>query len=143
MTCTNILRRIYPNFQRKAIDWDKVGQELLPRAATAGTEREFGLLVEEMVARLEDSHAVVQAGTAQPPAPDLPKWDPGLACLIDDRGRMVVYSVDLGSPAEKAGIKPGMTVVQSIACPPNHAIAQWMKLAEKYIGYSSERAHAI
>jgi carboxyl-terminal processing protease len=92
------------------------------------------------VARLEDSHAVVQAGTAQPPAPDLPKWDPGLACLIDDRGRMVVYSVDNGSPAEKAEVKPGMTVVSINGVPADSAIAQWTNLLKKYYGYSSERA---
>jgi RNA polymerase sigma factor (sigma-70 family) len=130
----------YPNFQMKQIDWDKVGRELIPRAGQVRTEREFGLLVEEMVARLEDSHAVVQAGTAQPPAPDLPKWDPGLACLIDVRGRMVVYSVDRGSPAEKGGIRPGMTVVSLNGMPAEDAIVQCTNWLRKYIGYSSERA---
>ena len=95
----------------KGIDWNKVGKELLPRAALARTDEQFGLLVEELVARLEDSHAVVQAGSAKPPAPDLPQWDPGLACLIDDRGRPVVYVVEPGSPALRAGVRPGMTVV--------------------------------
>jgi RNA polymerase sigma factor (sigma-70 family) len=114
------LGRTYPNFQLKQIEWEKVGRELIPRAAGVRTEREFGLLVEEMVARLEDSHAVVQAGTAEPPWPDLPKWDPGLACLIDDRGRMVVYSVDQGSPAEKTGVRPGLSVV-SVICAADRA----------------------
>jgi C-terminal processing protease CtpA/Prc len=134
------LRRVYPNFQSKGIDWDKVGQELLAPVAGARTEQEFGLLVEEMVARLEDSHAVVQAGTAQPPAPDLPKWDPGLACLIDDRGSMVVYSVDSGSSAEKAGVRPGMTVLSINGVKADSAIVQCMTLLKKYYGYSSDRA---
>ena len=117
------LGRVYPNFQSKRIDWGKVGHELIPRVAQAHTQREFGLLVEEMVARLEDSHAVVQGGTAEPPALDLPRWDPGLASLIDDRGRMVVYSVDPGSPAEKAEIRPGMTVVSINGVTSEEAIA--------------------
>ena len=134
------LGRVYPNFERKRIDWGKVGEELIPRVSKALTQREFGLLVEEMVARLEDSHAVVQAGTAQPPAPELPRWDPGLACLIDDRGRMVVYFVDTGSPAEKAGVRPGMSVVSINSTPADQAIAQFMTSLKRYIGYSSERA---
>ena len=134
------LARVYPNFSMKGIDWNKVGKDLLPRAALARTDEQFGLLVEELVARLEDSHALVQAGSAKPPVPDLPQWDPGLACLIDDRGRPVVYVVEPGSPAFQAGIRPGMTVVTVNSASAEDAIRQWSERVRRYYGYSSERS---
>ena len=132
--------KVHPNFAMKGIEWEKVGEELLPSAAEVKTEQEFGLLVEEMVARLEDSHAVVLEGTARPPAsPDLQQWDPGLACTIDDRGRPVVYVVDPGSPAHKAGVRPGMAVVSVDGIPAERAIERTMARHRKYAGYSSDR----
>jgi carboxyl-terminal processing protease len=133
------LGRVYPNFQMKGIDWKKVGQELLPRAAKVHTDREFGLLVEELVARLEDSHAIVEAGSELPPDPDLPEWDPGVACLIDDKGNPVVYVVESGSPAEAAGLRVGMTVVSVNGVPAKEAMDLWMREQRKYFGYSSDR----
>ena len=129
----------YPNFEMKGIDWTAVGRELLPRASSAKTEREFGLLVEELVARLEDSHAAVVPGTAQPPMPDLPRWDPGFACLIDDRSRPVVYYVDHGSPADRAGIAPGMAIVSVNGVKAIEAMDCWMRRQKTYVGYSSDR----
>jgi RNA polymerase sigma-70 factor (ECF subfamily) len=134
------LGQVYPGFALKGIDWTRVGQELLPRARDAETDEQFGLLVEELVARLEDSHALVQPGTAKPPVPDLPRWDPGLACLIDDRGKPVVYVVERGSPAAQAGVRPGMTVVSIDGLAAADAMNEWMREQRRYAGYSSERA---
>jgi carboxyl-terminal processing protease len=131
--------QVYPSFALKGIDWNKVGQELLPRAQAAGTEEQFGLLVEELVARLEDTHALVQVGTARPPVPSLPQWDPGLACLIDNRGRPVVYVVERGSPAEQVGVRPGMIVVSVNGRAAEDAMNQWMQEQRRYFGYSSAR----
>jgi C-terminal processing protease CtpA/Prc len=133
------LRTVYPSFQLKGIDWDAVGRELLPRADSAQTEEQFGLLVLELVARLEDSHAVVLEGSARPPDPGLPEWDPGIACLIDDRDRPVIYVVGRSTPAWSAGVRPGMTVVSVNDVPAAEAIAKWMKRLRTYFGYSSER----
>jgi RNA polymerase sigma factor (sigma-70 family) len=133
------LGRVYPNFRLKGIDWGAVGRELEPRAASAETEKQFGLLVLELVARLEDSHAVVLEGSATPPDPGLPEWDPFLACMIDDRGRPVVYTVGRSTPAWKAGLRPGMTVLAVNGVPAEEAIARWMKQQRTYYGYSSER----
>ena len=134
-----VLGRDYPCFELKHIDWPAVGRELLPRARAAKDEREFGLLVLELVARLEDSHALVAPGSAQPPAPEFPTWDPGLACLIDDRGQPVVYYVDPNGPADKAGIKPGTTIVSIDGNPAEKALAERMKELSRYAGYSSDR----
>jgi C-terminal processing protease CtpA/Prc len=133
------LRRAYPNFVRKRIDWDTVLKEFEPRVAKAKTEPEFGLLVEELVARLEDSHAIVIPGTATPPVPPLPPWNPGLACLIGDAGLPVVYFVEKGSSAEKAKVAVGQTIKSVNGLPADAALRQWMERTRRYYGYSSER----
>ncbi len=133
------LGRRYPCFAMKRIDWKKVGGDLLPRAAQVKDEKEFGLLCIQLVASLKDSHAYVQAGSAKPPQAPLPLWDPGLACLIDDRDRPVVYHVDPDGPAARAGVKVGMTVLTVNDKPARQAIEEWMRLTSTYIGYSSDR----
>lgn len=131
--------RVYPCFQLKGIDWDTVGRELLPRSAEVRTEREFGLLVLELVARLEDTHAIVLPGSARPPEPDLPKYDPGACCLIDDRGRPVIFAVWNGSPAARAGLRPGMAVTSIDGVPASDILKANMNRLRKYFGFSSER----
>ena len=135
------LGRVYPAFKIKGIDWDKVGGELLPLASEAKTDAEFGLLCARMVARLEDSHAQLLPGSAPLPFPtiEFPRYDPGFACLIDDRDRPVVYHVDKGSPAEAGGVKVGMAVVSVNGKPAAEAMAAWMGQMKTYFGYSSER----
>jgi C-terminal processing protease CtpA/Prc len=133
------LGRRYPCFEMKGIDWRRVGDDLLPRAAQVRTENEFGLLCLELVANLKDSHAGVLAGSAKPPQPPLPLWDPGLACLLDDRGRPVVFHVDRNSPAALGGVKVGMTVVAVDDKPAGQAMDEWMRLTSRYAGYSSDR----
>ena len=135
----DVLGREYPCFPLKGIDWKAVGKELLPRAKEVKTESEFGLLCLELVARLEDSHARLRAGTASPPAISLPRFDPGFACLIDDRGRPVVYYVDRGGPAEQAGVRVGMTVLSLGGKPAEEVLRERMKQLSRYIGYSSDR----
>jgi carboxyl-terminal processing protease len=133
------LGRDYPCFELKGLDWMAVGQELLPRAKEVETEEQFGLLCLEMVARLEDSHAQLLPGTRQPPWPASPRWDPGFACLVDDRGAPVVYYVDQGGPADEAGVRIGMTVLSIDGKPADEAIEACMRRTAKYAGYSSRR----
>jgi carboxyl-terminal processing protease len=59
--------------------------------------------------------------------------------MIDDRGRPVVYTVGRSTPAWKAGLRPGMTVLAVNGVPAEEAIARWMKQQRTYYGYSSER----
>ncbi|HEX8522111.1 MAG TPA: S41 family peptidase [Tepidisphaeraceae bacterium] len=132
------LGKVYPCFEMKGIDWKKVGEELLPRSEKVTTQRDFGLLVLELVARLEDSHAVVQEGTAAPPEPELPSWDPGMTCLMDDRDRPVVYVVEKNSPAQRAGVRVGMAVVSVNGEPAADVMKSWMGKVSRYYGYSSK-----
>ncbi|MCK4872745.1 MAG: carboxypeptidase regulatory-like domain-containing protein [Phycisphaerales bacterium] len=134
-----VLGAEYPCFELKGIDWDAVGAELLPRARDIASDEAFGLLCMELVARLEDSHASVGRGSIDPPAPPWPQWDPGFACLIDDRGEPVVYCVDPGGPAEAAGVRVGMTIISINAVPADEAIAACMQQSSRYVGFSSER----
>ena len=134
-----VLGREYPCFELKGIDWMAVGKAFLPRAKGLTDERAFGLLCMELVARLEDSHAYVGPGTAAPPTPEVAQWDPGFACLVDDRGKPVVYHVDRGGPAEQAGVRVGATVVALDGRPAEEVMAERMKELSKYAGYSSER----
>jgi carboxyl-terminal processing protease len=133
------LGTVYPCFAIKGIDWANVGRELLPRAEVVETEKDFGLLVEELVARLEDSHASVLEGSASPPSPGFPEWGPWIDCLIDDRDRPVVYSISPRTHAWKAGVRPGMAVVSVNGVPAGEAMDHWMQRQRKYVGYSSDR----
>lgn len=131
--------RVYPAFEIKGVDWQSVGNDLLPRVKTVQTDEEFGLLCMELVARLQDSHAELQPGSAELPRLAFPQWDPGFACLIDDQNLPVVYYVDIGSPAKGAGIKPGMTVVSINGMPADQCLQNVMLQLNRYTGYSSDR----
>lgn len=133
------LGRHYPCFALKGIDWSAVGDELLPKAENVETDDEFGLLCLELVARLEDSHASLLPGKARPPQPPFPQWDPGFACLLDDRDRPVVYYLDPGGPADNADLALGMAVAKVDGVPANEVMESWMMDVTRYAGFSSRR----
>jgi C-terminal processing protease CtpA/Prc len=129
----------YPCFALKGIDWDAVGQRLLPRARTVTTDEEFGLLCLEIVAALEDSHAQLRAAAADLPRISFPSWDAGFACLVDETERPTVYFVQSGGSAQMAGVRVGMTVEKINGKPVDEAIESAMQDLSKYVGYSSRR----
>jgi len=135
----HVLGRDYPCFELKSIDWQKVGEVLLPRAREVKSDEEFGLLCMELVARLEDSHSYLMAGTAPPPSVPFPQWDPGFACLLDQNERPLIYHVDKSGPAEQAGVRAGMTVLTVNGQPADQALGEIMRQASRYSGYSSAR----
>ena len=129
----------YPCFELKGIDWQAVGDEILPRAKDCHADEDFCHLCLELVARLEDSHATLLKGSTEPAWPPFPSWDPGFACLIDDQGQPVVYYLDKNGPAELSGVKIGMTVLSVNGQSAADAIKGCMKSVSKYSGYSSDR----
>lgn len=135
----NDLARLYPCFDLKGIDWGDVGRELLPRAKSITSDHDFGLLCRELIARLEDNHAVLLKGTAEPPWPDLPRFDPGFSCLLGDEGLPVVYVVEPNGPAARAGIRVGMTVTSMNGRPITDVIDETQATLSKWVGYSSAR----
>jgi C-terminal processing protease CtpA/Prc len=135
----HVLGKRYPNFRMKGIDWEKVGRELLPRAREVADDRDFGLLCMEMVARLEDTHAVVSDGTAKRPKPPMAQWHPGCGCVQDDRGEPVVYYLAKESPAAEAGMELGMTILFVNGKPAARVLKDHMRSLSKYFGFSSDR----
>lgn len=133
------LGRDYAHFQVKEIDWQAVGVEFQPRVERLKSRDEFCRLCQELVARLEDSHAYLFKGTVEPERPSVPLWDPGFACLFDAEGRAVVYYIDVESPAEQAGLRVGMIVTRLNDRGVRDLIADKMKQTKRYSGYSSER----
>ncbi len=133
------LGRRYPCFALKGIDWGAVGEELLPKVKTITTNEQFGMLCLQLVARLEDSHAALLPAKAQLPRPPFPQWDPGFACLLDNRDRPVVFYLDRAGPAEKAGVAIGMTVTKVDGRPVVEVMEAWNKRATRYAGFSSQR----
>lgn len=122
------------------IDWQAVGDELIPRAAAATSDDEFGLVCLELVARLEDSHAELMPGSRQVPSPpDMPSWEAGFACLEDDRGEAVVYHVEPGSPAAQARLRPGLVIVSINDEPTSMLVARTDDQLRRWVSYSSAR----
>ncbi len=74
-----------------------------------------------------------------PPTVEYPRWDPGLACLLDDRQRPVIYHVDRGGPADQRGVKVGMTVVAINGRPAKELIEETMIRLRRYSGFSCDR----
>jgi C-terminal processing protease CtpA/Prc len=133
------LAKDYPCFDLKGIDWQEVGQELLPKSKSIHSVDEFALLCQQLVARLQDSHAYLSKGRATPVAYPFPRWDPGFACLVDDRGAPVVYYVDQDSQAEMSGLRIGMTIRSINGREAKDAVADCMKHHRQYSGFSSDR----
>ena len=135
----NFLNEQYAFFELKDIDWDEVGDELLPKVEQVTNDDDFALLCMELIAQCQDSHSYLKSGTASVPRAPLPSWDPGFACLEDDQGQAVVFYVDRCSPAEDAGIVPGMIVQEINQVTAEDAVQQTMEEISIYYGYSSER----
>lgn len=122
------------------IDWRAIGEELIPRAAAATSDDEFGLVCLELVARLEDSHAELLPALRDVPTPPASmRWDSGFVCMEDDRGMPVVYHVDPKSPASRARITPGLTILAIDDEPTSAIIARTEAELRRWTGYSSDR----
>lgn len=136
-----VLGARYPCFELKGIDWPAVGETFFPRVKQVQDDKAFGLLCAQLVAKLEDSHAHLLPGAARLQVEDIPQfiWDPGFACLIDDQDQPVVYHVDPRSPAQRAGVKIGMTVLTVNSRPAADAIEACMARMSRYQGFSSKR----
>jgi len=98
------------------VDWERVRDELRPRAAAAQSTAELRPLIQAMLDRLGQSHfvllpsdAVTSGGSGEPPGQS---GEVGFDVRLLD-GRMVVTRVEAGGPAQAEGIAPGW-IVQAI-----------------------------
>ena len=133
------LGAVYPCFEMKGIDWKKVGDELLPKAEQAKTDADFGRLCLQLVARLEDTHAQLLEADAKIPEVEFPQFDPGFACILDDREKPVVYFVDPRGIARSQRLVPGTTIVSVNGKSAGDMIVEFKRLLRTWNGYSSER----
>jgi len=93
--------------------WVTVRDSLRPRALLITRRRELDALLGEALNTISDSHFyIIPARLA--PSDSAPKSDgrgsTGLVVRVAE-GRAVAWRVNSGSPAERAGISPGQTVV--------------------------------
>lgn len=108
-----------PAFDRAR--WDRVGDELRPKAAAAKTPGELRAVLADMLGRLGLSHFAVIPGSAGSPGKngDLGA-QPGFDVRLID-GQLVVTSVDADSGAFAEGVRPGW-IVESIGATPVAAL---------------------
>ena len=97
--------------------WDRVGEELRPRAIAAKTPGELRAVLSDMLGRLGLSHFSVIPGSADSPGKsgDLAA-QPGFDVRLID-GKLVVTTVDADSRAFAEGVRPGW-IVESIGTTP-------------------------
>jgi carboxyl-terminal processing protease len=116
----------YPYADFHGLDWPGVRDELLPRAEAARTPRELRPVLEEMLARLGESHFAIlpqadepatqhEANASDAPAPAAAPSGSRLGTAgIDVRQlgtSMIVTRVAAGSAASQAGIRPGVLLL--------------------------------
>ena len=96
------------------LDWKEVRSRYRPRIAAAKNDEEFHSLINAMLWELKVSHAAfVPPGFFANVEPIVfAKGGIGINVRLLD-GRVVISSVDAGSPAEKAGLRSGF-IVQAI-----------------------------
>ncbi|HMY71830.1 MAG TPA: S41 family peptidase, partial [Blastocatellia bacterium] len=100
-----------PNFG--GVDWNKVREQYSPRVAEVKSDAELYRLLQQMLGELHQSHfnivppeAVIPDETKDPPAGGV-----GLNVRLIG-GAAVINSVEPGSSAAQAGIRPGFVIQQ-------------------------------
>lgn len=104
-----------PTFDRAR--WDRVGEELRPKAVAAKTPGELRAVLADMLGRLGLSHFAVIPGSADAPGKsgDIGA-QPGFDVRLIDR-QLLVTSVEADSRAFAEGVRPGW-IVESIGGTP-------------------------
>jgi carboxyl-terminal processing protease len=116
-----IVRDTHWDPERVGPAWDAVRAELLPRAEDAADRDALRAVLAEALGRLGQSHFTIIPGelsSAAPGAAELREGRSGATLWFTPRGDepgawdALVVAVDRGSPAEAAGISPGMRVLR-------------------------------
>lgn len=98
----------YAYFDARRTDWDKVKLLYRPRLKDVASREDFIGILEKVLEELYDPHAHLNTNTAASP-----KLIPSGTDLWAewDGDRAVITQVRPGSPAERAGLKPGLEVL--------------------------------
>lgn len=114
-----IVRDSHWDPERTGATWDAVRDELRPKAEAAADQDALRAVLMEALARLGQSHFTIipaELSSAAPDAARLREGRSGATLWFAPRGGKpgewdaIVCAVEPGSPAEAAGIAPGMTV---------------------------------
>jgi carboxyl-terminal processing protease len=98
--------------QPGGLNWQAVHEEFRPRIDRAETTDQARAIIREMLGRLHETHFAIFAANVYEDvgAISMGEGSSGIDVRVID-GHAVVTDVDPGSPAEKAGVKPGWAVV--------------------------------
>jgi carboxyl-terminal processing protease len=95
------------------LDWPAVRRELLPRAASAGSDSALRAVIDDMLGRIGESHFALLPAQVAPdertPAGESSLGTAGIALRVLN-GRLVVWRADSTGAARRAGVRPGWTV---------------------------------
>ena len=95
------------------LDWAQVRRDLLPRAVLAESDSALRAVIDDMLARLGESHFALLPAHAAPASGTAANTSTlgtaGLALRVLG-SRVVVWRTDSGSAASRAGVRPGWTV---------------------------------
>ncbi|MGA3187306.1 MAG: S41 family peptidase [Bryobacteraceae bacterium] len=94
------------------LDWQAIHSEFLPRIEAAKSDEEAVAIMREMLGRLKQTHFGIFPAAVYNDVEGEGGGDGSAG--IDTRvleGKAVVTDLDPGSPAEKAGVKPGWVVI--------------------------------
>ena len=97
------------------LDWPGVRRELRPRAASATSDAALRSVIDDMLARIGESHFALLPSQVAPDA-EAPATESaaalgtaGVALRVLD-GRLVVWRTDSGGAGRRAGVRPGWVI---------------------------------
>lgn len=123
-----------PSFN--GVNWRAVRERYLPRISLAKNDEDFYELLARMVGELRDAHTRFHSPREREERKKSVAVTSGLF-VFEVEGRPAVVTVESGSEAARAGVKPGMIVTSVDGTPVGERLA---KLRERVAGSSSERA---
>jgi carboxyl-terminal processing protease len=122
------------------VDWDRVRDELRPRAVAASSDGELRAVIREMLGRLGLSHFTLLASSADTPEQPLDlSSDPGLDVRAAD-GRVLVVRVDPDGPAARAGVHPGWLITAVDDVPVGRLFEHLSEAADRIVRIEAWRA---
>ena len=99
------------------LDWEALRDEFRPRALRARSQEDLREVLDEMLERLDQSHfgvlprgALPQAGSTETRPPEALAGGLGLEVRVAE-GRALVWRLDPGGPARRAGVATGWELV--------------------------------
>lgn len=91
------------------LDWNAIRAEYRPRVEAAKSTAEARAAMQEMLRRLKQTHFGIVGGYSPSEEGEGGSGSTGIDLRVLD-GEVVVTAVDPGSPAERAGVRPGWAI---------------------------------